>query len=160
MDYDNDISVNENLLTVLGFPEFEPLRRANINISAVVAIKMTKHGEEEATSGDLVKLKKCAPLFEFLTQKQFVLVACKFRWYNIDDNAKQALLHKALMAIELDEDGKIKRRSADVTEYGATVSRYGAYTEGLRDFQRTLVERDHANLVEAVSNHPDMDLAE
>lgn len=147
----------EKLLNNETLSEFADIRDADtLVIKSLFALKMNKDDELVPTSCP-VSLKKVSPIFSAISSGvSYVLIMDKYTWDHSDDNVRNALLHKALMQICVDEsvDGpKFKMRKPDVCEFSATVKRFGCWTPNLTAL-RSLIESRAAGQTTRLLNQP------
>ncbi len=119
--------------------EFANLRDNKVVIACCLKVKTNKDGEDEASPGEVVQLKKVSALHKVFIDAHYLMVVDNYGWNNANSEIKQkAMIHKALMRIDVEEDGgnlKFKARQPDVVEFRATVLRYGTYNESLLDMR-------------------------
>ena len=127
-------SVGEVLQTKT-FTEFNLLREQAVKFLCGFILKTTKEGESQPTTGDPVIVKKISSADQIFLEGHYKLYADKTRWDEASSTNRKAMLHRALMRIEVsvseDNKVKLKARKPDVSEFQTTVSRFGAWTEDL-----------------------------
>lgn len=138
VDYDINPKLNEivnDLLANEAFGEFEDIRNAELRVLAVLRVQTDKEGEHVEKTGIKVELKKIPAMLLPFLEGGYVLVVDYYAFTHYNVTRFEALLHKAMMSIQVEEaDGggwSIKPRKPDIVEYNATISRYGAYEEKL-----------------------------
>lgn len=146
VEYDTDSNLDQELAAVLeneSYNEFQPLRENNVEIKACFVRNLNGDGELQPPKGQIVNLKKVPAYFKpFCENLSYLIVVDEYGFREATAEAKRALLHKALMGIEVaisaSGEVKLKGRKPDVIEYGATVSRFGVYDGVLESFQSIL----------------------
>ena len=117
--------------------EFEALRNADIDIGCLLRQK-TDANDQLVESGKPVELKKVPTYLEPLMESKYVIILDQAVWQDADQNRRRALLHKALMGVEVTESGGFKTKKPEINEFRATVTRFGAYNESLSNLQQLL----------------------
>lgn len=117
------------------YHEFDAIRNSEIKIEACLCVRTTKEGEDAPCKGEPTALKKVGAMERLFLDADYVLVVDNSAWKTANtDIAQLAMIHRALMAIDVTEDeGKFKlgKRKPDIVEFAATVGRFGAYKDSL-----------------------------
>lgn len=122
------------------YTEFSRLRSNDVEFYTCFKVKTDGDGEEVSAEGEVVSVKKVSELYRlFHPAGHCILVVDKYQWHNCSEIQKKAHVHHAFMSIQADEgpDGtlKIKSRAPDVSEFRATLQRFGAWCDPLVEFQ-------------------------
>jgi len=129
----------QGLYETSDFTEFEPLRGNGVRVGAVFKIKMKD--EELVSAGSPVEIKKSGPLLGVFAPYDYILVFDQYVWHNLPDRRK-ALIHKALMSIDIkikaSGDRTYSLRKPEISEFVATVVRFGLYHEKLESFSHLI----------------------
>ncbi len=122
--------------------EFGPIQRNSVKFACAYVLKSTDDGEAVPLKGDTVVLKKVGPADKIFFDYHYKIYVDHARWEPANDDQKKAMLHKALMrvCITITDGGGIKfgTRSPDITEFQATVVRFGPWTNELLAFRNNL----------------------
>jgi hypothetical protein len=117
------------------YTEFEPLRDQNLTFLCAFVLKTDKNEEEKPTSGDVVVIKKVPQADRPFMTGDYKLYVDRSRWNEANEKQQEALLHRALMRIEVEvvsgKPTKLTVRKPDVAEFQTTVVRFGAWTDNL-----------------------------
>ncbi len=130
----------KDLLDDDSMTEFTNIREHEVIILPCMKIKTDKDGESQESPGEVVQMKKVSPLHRVFIEAHYIMVVDYYGWTHAKSTDHQkAMLHKALMRVEVDKDDggnlKFSARAPDVVEFRATVVRFGAYTEPLLDMR-------------------------
>lgn len=136
----------ERLVNNPKFHEFQPIRENETVIDSCLKIVTNDEGEDVACKGDAVSLKKIGPVEKLFHDADYVIVVHNTAWKEANDTVQEALIHRALMRIKIDEkdkeDGekdakgqtvrvKYGTKKPDIVEHSETLTRYGLYTQPL-----------------------------
>lgn len=138
IEYFQDDAFTDSVVALISdklYTEFNPLREQAVKFLCAFVLRTSSEGEEEATTGDPVVIKKVSPADRVFIDGHYKLYADKHRWDAASDVAQLAMLHRALMRIDVavDEEKGVHfgTRKPDVVEFQATVVRFGAWHESL-----------------------------
>lgn len=126
--------ITQDLLTDLSLSEFAGLRDTETTIAVLEKVKMNKEDELQKC-GNPVDVKKISGFASVFINAKYVLLIDKYHWDDLSDTKKRALIHKALMSIQVQKnsDGSIKytSRKPEIQEHIETITRYGKYNDSL-----------------------------
>lgn len=134
--YEEEVTLDPIFEKVLSYTEFKPLVDEDLRFKLLAKIKLDKNEDEVETGGAAVEIKKVPALYETLTNFDYIILVCRFRWNNMAQGMQEASLHKALMTIEVDLTGKevkYNTRPPDVNEFSETINRFGLYNEAVKN---------------------------
>lgn len=145
-EYFRDDTLDARVAGMVGnlhaYPEFNALAKANL---VFLCAFVTKTGTDEtpvATTGDPVRLGRVSAADHIFLNAHYKIIVDHTRWDAMNETGQDALLHRALMHIEVDHTDagalRLKRRRPDVSEFTATVSHFGAWTQGLLELRERL----------------------
>lgn len=137
-EYEDELTLDPVFEQVLKYPEFKHIVEHGIRFKCLAKLAFTKDGDEKETSGPPVEMKKVPPLFGHISDLDFVILVCRYRWNSMAKNVQEARIHHLLMTITFDEKGAIKLQGPDVSEFSETIARYGLFTEEIRDLRDTI----------------------
>lgn len=116
------------------FSEFTPIRDQDLLFLVASAVKTDKDGGALPTSGDPVIVRRVGPADAVFLQGHFKVYICNLRWDEANALQRQAMLHRALMRVDVEVDGegaeksiKIRMRKPDVSTFQQTIVRFGAW---------------------------------
>lgn len=122
--------------------EFGPIQRSEVKFACAYILRSTNEGEAQPTKGDVVTVKKVGTSDRVFMDYHYKLYFDHSRWSVVDETRQRAVLHKALMRVNVTatEAGGIKfgTRAPDISEFQATVARFGPWTDELRAFKANL----------------------
>jgi hypothetical protein len=133
-----------DLVTNPAYAEFSLLRQHHVKLISCLKVKMDENDEPIKPKGELVELKKQSPLHQVLLDAHYIVVFDYYTWVNpsASESFKKAMIHRALMKINVkdNEEGVVSFgiRRPDVTEFQATVVRFGPFTDELKEFKDAL----------------------
>jgi hypothetical protein len=149
-DYEESPEVLEQITAIVAENnvEFQAIRNHHVRFLGCFKEKTNTDGET-VSAGPPVDVKKIGPLHAVFITSHFIIVVDKSRWQVSSEIQKKAMLHHALMTIEVNpgSDGelKFKSRDPDVVEFTTTVERYGAWSEPLLQFREVFMRAgEHA----------------
>lgn len=143
-----EYTVNEEMLNAVvdlisdaKYSEFQPIREANLSFMVASMEKTNKDDEHEPTSGDPVIVRKVGPADAVFMEGQFKVYIDAFRWSEATAKNKKAMLHAALMRIDVtaSEEGVVLgTRKPDVVAFNETIERFGAWNDPLVQMRENL----------------------
>lgn len=137
IEYFLDVALTESVLEFVNDPiytEFSPIRQQEVGFLCAFMLKAGEDGEESPTSGDPVVIKKIADADRVFMDGRYRIYVDQFRWKEANEIQQKAMLHRALMRINVisGEDGvKYGTRKPEIVEFQATALRFGAWSETL-----------------------------
>jgi len=114
--------------------EFQALRDNEVELGVLLKQK-TDANDEIVETGRPVEVKKVPVHCAQFMDASWVIMVDSAVWSQSDANRRRALVHKALMGIEVVAEGRFRARKPDIVEFNATVARFGAYTPILTSLQ-------------------------
>jgi len=130
------------LISDTAYEEFNPIRELELGFQVAAKVKMNTNGEQEATSGEPVVLRRIGPSDAVFLSGHYKVYICDLRWREASDVGRKAMLHRALMRIEIahtDSGIKIKTRKPDVVTFQQTIIRFGAWEDQLIQLRNNLL---------------------
>lgn len=137
------------------YEEFAPIREQELLFLVAAMVKMNADGEAEATTGEPVIVRRVGPADSVFMQGHFKVYICKTRWDEANETKQKAMLHRALMQVDVEktEKGiKIAMRGPDVWTFQQTIVRFGAWEDELIQLRNNLQAAKKAAAVEAGKN--------
>lgn len=153
-----DEAVN-NIMSSLDYPEFAPLRDAQVVVLPVLCVKLDAEGEPVEASGAPVKIKKLGQAERVYIKGHYLLVMGYKEWNSFNDVQVSAVIHSALMGIRVEQkDGavRLKTKKPDVVLHNATVARFGAFDASVAGFKEALANiglKSVETVIRAVDRH-------
>lgn len=142
-EYEQSAGLLDKITEVIEeFSEFAPIMDADLKFRAAFKSKFTGDGDdaEIEESYPYSDLKKVSPLMRAFLEEDYIVVIDQGRWNVAGDIERKALIHAALMKLEVtaqaDGGTKVKMRRPDVSTFSRTLSRFGMYRDeiiNLRD---------------------------
>ena len=117
--------------------EFAAIRETAI--MPLMKIKMGKDTEELVEAKPAFDTKKVPDLYRAISDDaaHFVVIIDMYVWNHCEAQEREALVHSALMRIDVNEE-KQKIRKPDVVFYSATLRRYGQFDGSVRELRDIL----------------------
>lgn len=131
---DNMTNAVADLIGDEKYEEFAPIREQELLFLVAAMVKTDKDDQPLATSGDPVIVRRVGPADAVFLQGHFKVYICQLRWNEANDIQRQAMLHRALMKVDVentDKGIKIGMRKPDVVTFQQTIVRFGAWEEEL-----------------------------
>jgi|SRR5271157_724325 len=116
------------------YEEFAPIREQELRFQIAAMIKTNTEGEQFPTAGESVVVRRIGPADAVFMQGHYKIYVCQKRWDEANDLQQKAMLHRALMRINVEkkEEGiKLSLRKPDVATFQQTIVRFGAWEENL-----------------------------
>ena len=124
------------------YEEFGPIREQELLFLVAAMVKMDKDGNAEATTGDPVIVRRVGPADAVFIEGHFKVYICQTRWDEANELQQKAMLHRALMRVDVEktEKGAIKigMRKPDVSTFQQTIIRFGAWDDQLIQLRNNL----------------------
>ena len=130
-----------DLISDESYDEFAPIREQELIFLVAAMVKTNNDGEAQATSGEPVIVRRVGPADAVFLTGHFKVYICNTRWDEANELQQKAMLHRALMKVEVDktEDRiKLKLRKPDVVTFQQTIVRFGAWEAGLIKLRNNL----------------------
>jgi len=116
------------------YEEFAPIREQELRFQIASMVKTNTEGEQLPTSGEPVVVRRVGPADAVFMQGHYKIYICQKRWDEANELQQKAMLHRALMRINIEkkEEGiKLSLRKPDVATFQQTIVRFGAWEENL-----------------------------
>ena len=116
------------------YEEFAPIREQELLFLVASMVKMDSEGEALPTVGEPVIMRRVGPADAVFIQGHFKVYICNTRWDEANELQRRAMLHRALMRVEVEKTEKsikIKMRKPDVSTFQQTIVRFGAWENDL-----------------------------
>lgn len=116
------------------YEEFAPIREQELLFMVASMVKMDKDGGALPTAGEPVIVRRVGAADAVFIQGHFKVYVCNTRWDEAGETQRKAMLHRALMRVEVDKGEKsikIGMRKPDVCTFQQTIVRFGAWDNDL-----------------------------
>lgn len=124
------------------YDEFQPIREQELQFQIASMVATNKDDEIIPTTGEPVVVRRILPADAVFLKGHFRVYICQCRWDSSSEVQQTAMLHRALMRVNVEKTlkGAIKigTRKPDVTTFQETIMRFGAWEDSLIQLRNNL----------------------